>query len=91
MEFKILLGNEVDFGTFEAASPGAALIAAIEDSDPTRRYRVELLSNSETFGQAAGGKSDGSGNGGQPTQDWFFVYGNDIVGVYKSFDAQEEL
>jgi hypothetical protein len=63
------LGNEVDFGIFEAASPEAALIAALEDSDPTRRYRVKLLSNSSTFGQASAGKSDGSGNGGQPTQD----------------------
>lgn len=89
MKFKILLGNEVDFGTFEATSPESALITALEDSDHTRRYRIELLSNSATFGKAAEGKSDGSGNGGQPTQDWFFVHG-DGVGVYQAFDEQEE-
>lgn len=89
-QFTVRLGDEIDYGTFEAVDMDDALIAALTDSDHTREYKIELLSNSTDFGRPSSVMSCGAGNGGQPTQDWFYVRGKNSIGIYKTSDSNEE-
>lgn len=78
--------DDQDWGTFEAASAGEALLACMHESDRTRIWGVEHLSNSFEFGKGSGRMN---GNGAQDTQNFYYVDGGSDRGVFRAFDTAE--
>jgi hypothetical protein len=77
-----ILNDGNDYGEFAGETAAEALLAALRDSDPTRRYGTpELLTHSADYGR---GSAALNGNGAQDrSRFWYVTDADDCVSVFQ--------
>jgi hypothetical protein len=74
------------WGSWSGETAEEALLACLADSDRTRTWKLEHLSNSASYGKSAPRVSL-SGNGAQDTDRFWYVENDGAVAVFSASDA----